>query len=167
MYGFRCQALVSLGPLSTPIKDKADRFPVQAVLHSERGVRDFGVLVRIGDDFFITPANLFKRQSGVSHGRLRFGIRRLSRRPAGMTESGFCNRRFLFLLRLRSEEGAGGWVSTEDRVRNSVGLERSVPTDTGRPPPGRLAYLHNPTFDDCAASSLLQPLPGPVDVDDG
>jgi hypothetical protein len=47
MYGFRCQALVSLGPLSTPIKDKADRFPVQAVLHPERGVGDFGVLVRI------------------------------------------------------------------------------------------------------------------------
>src|ERR1700733_15501787 len=67
MYGFRCQALVSLGPLSTPIKDKADRFPVQAVLHPERGVRNFGVLVRIGDDFFVALANLFKRQSGVSH----------------------------------------------------------------------------------------------------
>src|ERR1700733_15155183 len=67
MYGFRCQALVSLGPLSTPIKDKADRFPVQAVLHPERGVRNFGVLVRIGDDFFLALANLFKRQSGVSH----------------------------------------------------------------------------------------------------
>jgi hypothetical protein len=67
MYGFRCQALVSLGPLSTPIKDKADRFPVQAVLHPERGVRDFGVLVRIGDDFFVALANLLKRQSGVSH----------------------------------------------------------------------------------------------------
>ena len=61
MYGFRCQALVSLGPLSTPIKDKADRFPVQAVLHPERGVRNFGVLVRIGDDFFVALANLFKR----------------------------------------------------------------------------------------------------------
>jgi hypothetical protein len=67
MYGFRCQALVSLGPLSTPIKDKADRFPVQAVLHPERGVRNFGVLVRIGDDFSVALANLFKRQSGVSH----------------------------------------------------------------------------------------------------
>jgi hypothetical protein len=67
MYGFRCQALVSLGPLSTPITAKADRFPVQAVLHPERGVRNFGVLVRIGDDFFVALANLFKRQSGVSH----------------------------------------------------------------------------------------------------
>jgi hypothetical protein len=39
MYGFRCQALVSLGPLSTPIKDLANGFPAQAVLRPKGGIR--------------------------------------------------------------------------------------------------------------------------------
>jgi hypothetical protein len=68
MLGLRCQAQVSLGPPSIPFKDKSDVFPAQAVLRPKRGVRDFRVLVRIGNDFFVALANLFKRESGVSHG---------------------------------------------------------------------------------------------------
>jgi hypothetical protein len=67
MVGFRCQALVSLGLLAAPIKDKANGFPTQAVLDPKGGVRDFRVLVRIGDDFFVALANLFKRESSVFH----------------------------------------------------------------------------------------------------
>jgi hypothetical protein len=67
MQGFRCQALVSLGLPSTPIKDHADGFPAQAVLPSKGGIRDFRVLVRIGDYFFVALANLFKRESWVPH----------------------------------------------------------------------------------------------------
>jgi hypothetical protein len=91
VYGFRCQAQVSLGPLSTPIKDKSDRFPVQAVLHPERSVCDFGVLVRIGDDFFVALANLFKRKGGMSHIWLRFDRPQNITAPEDMTEDGVLN----------------------------------------------------------------------------
>jgi hypothetical protein len=67
MLGLRCQALVSLGPLSTPIKDLANGFPAQAVPRPKSGIRDFRMLVRIGDDFFVALANLFERESGMSH----------------------------------------------------------------------------------------------------
>jgi hypothetical protein len=67
MLGLCCQALVSLGPSSIPIKDIPDGFPAQAVFRPERGVRDFRMLARIGDDFFVALANLFERKGGVSH----------------------------------------------------------------------------------------------------
>jgi hypothetical protein len=60
MQGVRCQALFLLGSPSATIEDEADGFPAQAVLHRKGGFRDFGVLVRIGDDFFVALANVFK-----------------------------------------------------------------------------------------------------------
>jgi hypothetical protein len=65
--GLCCQALVSFGPSSIPIKDSLDGFPTQPILRPERGVRDFRMLARIGDDFFVALANLFERKGGVSH----------------------------------------------------------------------------------------------------
>jgi hypothetical protein len=59
MLGLCCQALISLGPPSIPIKNEADSFPAYVVLRPEGGVRDFRVLVRIGDDLFVALANLF------------------------------------------------------------------------------------------------------------
>jgi hypothetical protein len=67
MIGLYCQALVSFGPSSIPIKDSPDGFPAQAILRPERGVRDFRMLARIGDDFFVAQANLFERKGGVFH----------------------------------------------------------------------------------------------------
>jgi hypothetical protein len=68
MHGSRYQALVSLGLPSIPLEYLADGFPAQAVLHCQAGARDFRVLARIGDDLFVALANLFKRESWVSHG---------------------------------------------------------------------------------------------------
>ena len=67
MMGLRCQALVSLVPLSTLIKDLANGFPAQAAPRPKGIIRDFRILVRIGDDFFVALANLFERESGMSH----------------------------------------------------------------------------------------------------
>ena len=74
MLGFRCQALISLSLPSSPLEYLADGFPAQAVLH-QRGARDFRVLVRIGDNLFVALANLFKRESWVSHGLMLRPIR--------------------------------------------------------------------------------------------
>jgi hypothetical protein len=75
MHGFRCQALVPLGLASSALEYRADGFPAQAVLHCQGGTRDFGVLMRMGDDFVIALANLFKRESWVSHGVMLRPIR--------------------------------------------------------------------------------------------
>jgi hypothetical protein len=75
MYAFRRQALVSLNLPSTPIKDLADALSAQAVLRRQGGARDFRVLARIGDDFFVALANLLKRESWLSHSLVLQAIR--------------------------------------------------------------------------------------------
>jgi hypothetical protein len=45
VYGFGCQALVSLGPLSIALEDLADGFLAQAVFHTKGCLCDLRVLV--------------------------------------------------------------------------------------------------------------------------